>query len=383
MEEAKSSYKNDVVEDEEQFQDAFDEFPFYDCRDSFAERIEADADVSSSVSNFALNPKPSPASLRRRRFTSRNGSQRSISSTVSFDDDNYVDSGESLFRFSQKIKETEEKNGSFSREIGNIDGVKLNLSPGEVKDSEIEGFDEEIKEKSINGYSSNGQSEELFEDDSSLRETRDGDLSFLIILAGLLIKAIGFQFNLLISFVTFPIWAIYTSYMFVMDPFGVMKKGREYLIRKAMSVLRYLLGNSSALVYEWLKEHKYWLKFGLKFGWGLLWSIYVCVVLVALLMSAFVVSGILMNVVVEEPITIRENLNFDYTEKSPTAFVPITGCPETNCGVECSEKLDVVKFGGMRVIPRDHKLQVTVSLKLPESGYNRNLGIFQVFGQII
>ena len=32
----------------------------------------------------------------------------------------------------------------------------------------------------------------------------------------------------------------------------------------------------------------------------------------------------------------------------------------------------------MRAIPSNNKIKVTVSLTLPESDYNRNLGIFQV-----
>ncbi|KAL3520135.1 hypothetical protein ACH5RR_018284 [Cinchona calisaya] len=381
MDEAKSGNENDDVEEkEEEFHSASDEFQFYDCNESFS---ESDADVSSSLSVVTLDSKASPeksspASLRRRRFTSRNDSQKSLSSSVSFDA-NYVSSNsrEAMVRYSEKLKENEAKNAIFLPNSKKLDEINLNLSSGDVETGESEGFDEENKENST-VLDTNNERSENYEENLSSRETRDGDSSILIILAGLVIKAIGFQFNLLFSFLTIPVWAIYTSYMFIMDPFGFMRRGRGYLIQKAMRILSFFFGNVSAFVNEWFKEHKSFLKLGMKFGWGLLWSVYVCVVLVALLVSAFVVGGILMNVAVEEPIRIEEHLNFDYTEKSPSAFVPIIGCPGLDCSVECSEKLDIEKFGGMRVIPLDHKLQVTVSLILPESDYNRKLGIFQV-----
>ena len=93
----------------------------------------------------------------------------------------------------------------------------------------------------------------------------------------------------------------------------------------------------------------------------------------------FTISGVLMRYLVEEPLEIKENLNFDYTNSSPVAFVPIVSCAAVGCGVKCMEKIDIGKNVGSRVIPPDHKWQVTVSLTLPESEYNRNLGMFQVF----
>ncbi|EEF40133.1 conserved hypothetical protein [Ricinus communis] len=58
---------------------------------------------------------------------------------------------------------------------------------------------------------------------------------------------------------------------------------------------------------------------------------------------------------------------------SPAAFVPIMSCGGIACGVNCEEQ-----SLGPRIIPPNHKLQANIILTLPESGYNRNLGIFQV-----
>lgn len=378
MEEGKSSNENGYLErgKEEEFLDACDEFPFYDCVESPPGRIESDGDVESScVSGVTLDSKPSPEkpsppSLRRRRFTSRKDS-------VSFEKNN-VTSGDAMLRFSEKLRENGEEDGIFYRKLEKIDEIKHRLRSGKVENGESEGFDGESKANSMISYTNNERDEEHLEENSTLSGTRRRDSSFLIVLVGLVIRAVRFQFNLLFGFLTFPIWAIYTTCMFVMDPFGSVKRGREYLIQKALRILGNFFGNVSSFANEWFREHKSLLEWGLKFGWGLLWSVYVCVVLVVLLVSAFVVGCILMNAAVEEPVRIKKILNFDYTEKSPIAYVPIMGCPGPDCGIESSENFDVLKFDRMRVIPVDHKLQVTVSLTLPESDYNRNLGVFQV-----
>ncbi|XP_047966409.1 seipin-2-like isoform X2 [Salvia hispanica] len=130
-------------------------------------------------------------------------------------------------------------------------------------------------------------------------------------------------------------------------------------------------------VYEWLKEQRAIWKLGLKCGWGLLWSAYVCSVLLGLLVSAFVVGGVLIRMVVDEPIRMTRSLNFDYSEKSPVALVPIMSGVKMNVR-HFVEKPKILKAGESRVVPRDHGVHVTVSLTLPESEYNQRLGMFQV-----
>ncbi|KAL0363507.1 UNVERIFIED_CONTAM: Seipin-2 [Sesamum calycinum] len=107
-------------------------------------------------------------------------------------------------------------------------------------------------------------------------------------------------------------------------------------------------------------------------------DIYVCSVLVALLVSAFVMGGLLIRVVVEEPMRMKTSLNFDYTAKSPVAFVPITAFPELSHDIYHEEMPGLAMGSGSRAIPPYYKLQTAISLTLPESEYNQNLGIFQV-----
>ncbi|CAI9783778.1 unnamed protein product [Fraxinus pennsylvanica] len=333
-------------DDAEEFHDALDDFPFYDCVETFSEKIESDRSPLTS------NKSSPPSTLRRRRSTDHRPSSDTDTveyseprSSVSLED--YVNARNRKPTLSRKIKESERQfeNSEKMEPSGSVE-VKYILGNSESI------VNEEDKEK--NGEHSvvtdaNNERNDIVGDESNLRETHDTNSNLLLLIAGLVIKAIGFQVNLMVGFFMFPIWLIYYSCLFAINPFGVFRRARLHLIQKIIGIWTFICENVSPSVYEWLKEHKSMWKLGLKCGWGLLWSGYVCIVLTGLLISAFVIGGLLIKRVVEEPIRMKGSLNFDYTEKSPVAFLPITACPE-----------------------------VTVSLTLPESDYNQNLGIFQV-----
>ena len=109
-----------------------------------------------------------------------------------------------------------------------------------------------------------------------------------------------------------------------------------------------------------------------------MWSIYVCCVLFGLLISSFVFSGFVMKGLVEKPIQMREVLNFDYTKHSPVAYMPLMSCAGVVGKRGSENNVDVSKWVGEMVIPSKHKVQDAVLLRVPESGYNRHLGVFQV-----
>ncbi|KAF5736273.1 putative Adipose-regulatory protein [Tripterygium wilfordii] len=69
-------------------------------------------------------------------------------------------------------------------------------------------------------------------------------------------------------------------------------------------------------------------------------------------------SGFLVRNMVEEPVEIKEKLNFDYTKNSPVALVLIWSCPAVGFGVNCNENVTVLKNKGSWLIPVNHKLQV-------------------------
>ncbi|PIN06694.1 hypothetical protein CDL12_20757 [Handroanthus impetiginosus] len=376
MEDTKSNIQYDV---QEEFLDAFDDFPFYDCIETFSEPIDSNGDVSTSAGNS--NPYPrdkalSRAGLRRRRSSSHRKSSgddsmelSEPSSSVSLDD--YLNSRDKKIRLSQKVEEYEHKlENSGSLETGD----SLECPEGVLGGAKDEKNEEHSTVTDVN----DNTREDPPRDESNVRESEDTNSSLLLTLADLVIKSISLQSYLLFKLFLLPIWLGYYLYMLVFNPFGLLKGCREYLIQKMKRSLNLMCKIVSHFMYEWLKEHRAIWKLGMKCGWGLLWSAYVCAVLVGLFVSAFVMGGILIRLVVEDPIRMKRSLNFDYTEKSPVAFVPIIKHQGSSHDIYLGEKPEFVKAIGSRVIPPNSKLKVTVTLMLPESEYNRNLGIFQV-----
>ncbi|KAL8544713.1 hypothetical protein ACS0TY_005083 [Phlomoides rotata] len=95
---------------------------------------------------------------------------------------------------------------------------------------------------------------------------------------------------------------------------------------------------------------------------GLLAAAYVCMVLVVLMIVAGVVGVVLVRAWMEEPICVRESLQFDYTDAHPTALF---------------------SFGNRAVVPPAHTLYVSLLLLMPDSDYNRDVGIFQLSAELI
>ncbi|EOY27901.1 hypothetical protein QUC31_012736 [Theobroma cacao] len=345
------------ADEEDQFFDALDDFPFYDCL-TFDQSDPSTSDLSST--------------LRRRTFSSRGISSK--------------EPGDSLLEASTvggRLKtSSREPRYKLYREL------KANDNNFEITESARDGLNSAlvIEEKSdVESTVTTAKNDQLVD---GVRESADSgtELSeslspcsrLLLFIAGLVIKAIGFQLNLLISFITLPLSLLSCCYMFIIDPFQALRHGRAHLITKLLNLWNSTCGYFCPWMCEWLKDHKSIWNLLFRFGWGMLWATYVGCVLCGLLFTSLVISGIFMRYLVEEPMEIKEMLNFDYTKSSPVAFVPIVSCTSVGCGVKCMKKIDFGKNVGSRVIPPDHKLQVTVSLTLPESEYNRNLGMFQV-----
>ncbi|XP_057797644.1 seipin-2 isoform X1 [Salvia miltiorrhiza] len=355
MEETKSSAQFD--DDEDAFHDALDEFEFYDCRENFSDPIESNRD--ESISDPGPYPpledkSPPPAVLRRRRSRS--------SKKSSGDDSAKLGTPESVDKYLRERKVSLSR--KFEEYEKGLEDTKLALLRNEMSE----------EKSTITDANAAARVEE-----SNSRGSDDSNSSLLFTLAGIVIKPISFQIHLLVKIFTFTIRLAYYSYMIVFNPLGLLMAFRGYIIQQLKKIWNLMFGIVSEYVYEWLKEQRAIWKLGLKCGWGLLWSAYVCAVLVGLLMSAFVMGGVLIKVVVEEPIRMSRSLNFDYSEKSPVALVPIMSNVRMNQDVKhLVEKPEIMKSGRSRVVPRDHGVQVTVSLTLPESEYNQHLGIFQI-----
>ncbi|KAJ6292714.1 hypothetical protein OIU78_024820 [Salix suchowensis] len=354
------------------FFDALDDFPFHDG-------IVTDQPAHSTSTSTLSDPTPdtsSHVSEIRRRSISRRGFQDSpadsslISSDASVIDDPGTKSREKRIKLYLDLKGNEK----------NLDGAEPTRSildrveQRRVDYSAVGGVGEEEKEESTVTKANEDRVGDSIDSAGELNESTN----LLEFVAGLVIKAIGFQLNLFFYFITCPFWILFCFYMLVVDPFGAIRRGRGFIARKLVSLWNLVGGFFGSYIDDWLKEHKTILSLLMQFGWGLFWSCYVCVILCGLLVFSVMLSGLLMRYLVEEPIQIRQDLNFDYTENSPVAFVPVQSCGTATCGVDCKENFGDVKSLKTRAIPPNHKLQVSVLLTLPESEYNRNLGVFQI-----
>ncbi|XP_044950453.1 seipin-2-like [Hordeum vulgare subsp. vulgare] len=175
---------------------------------------------------------------------------------------------------------------------------------------------------------------------------------FLESLAMLVIKAVAFQVSALVACLVFPFRLMQWWYLFVTDPLGSAQRARDWALGVA--------GQATGAVNAWLGAGEGVARVVARLLWGSLWAMYVCMVLCALLAMAFTAGGLLVGKVVEEPVQVTENLNFDYTKPRPVAFVPVG-----------------------RLVPPHQRMQLEVLLTLPESDYNRRLGVFQVRAELL
>ncbi|KAL6655164.1 hypothetical protein ACP70R_005990 [Stipagrostis hirtigluma subsp. patula] len=171
-------------------------------------------------------------------------------------------------------------------------------------------------------------------------------------LAVLVIKAVVFQVGALISCLAFPVRLLQWWFLFVTDPLGLARRARAWALGVA--------GEAAGAVTARLGGGEGVARVAQRLVWGSLWAVYVCVVLCALLVMAFMGGGLLVGRIVEEPVQVTETLNFDYTKPSPVAFVPVP-----------------------RLVSPNQRMQLEVSLTLPESDYNRRLGVFQVKAEFL
>ncbi|XP_008799411.1 seipin-2-like [Phoenix dactylifera] len=202
----------------------------------------------------------------------------------------------------------------------------------------------------------------------------------LVSLAGFVIKAVFFQLGLLTRSITFPIWLMHCSFLLLTNPFGTLRRARDAIKERVLRVWKDLVEKVSPLVSESLGSQQGAGKLVARLAWGCFWSFYVCLVLSGLLMASFLGGSLFMGRVVEEPLQMMEELNFDYTKPTPDAFVPIGSC---NGGLGSGGKTGAWKSGGWRLVPPNHKLRLIISLTLPESDYNRKLGMFQVRAEFL
>ncbi|KAK7247213.1 hypothetical protein RIF29_42090 [Crotalaria pallida] len=358
-----SPFQNDDV-----FLDALDVCPFHHCSAAGHHRSPESSPSSSSTISHPDPPSPSPATtLRRRSIRRRSPVRDSTNHTNSDSDSNLINASRTSFR-TKPNREILKENENFPEKVRSFQTLPLPL-PNVVTE-------EKSEESTLTTAQNDAVPGDSAESSSQLTDSSSNSLDYI---TGLVIRLIVFQVKLFVFLMKLPVLSIFYFCMFFVNPFGTIKKGKAYFMGILGRAWGCVLGFIGPSLEGFFKDNKSMWNVAFRYGWGLLWSIYVCCILIALLVSSLVISGFLMKCLVEKPFRMRHVLNFDYTKQSPVAYVPIMSCAGVGVGQDL-EKGVVAASGwvGKGVIPARQKVQVTVSLVVPESGYNRNLGVFQI-----
>ncbi|KAL1207338.1 Seipin-3 [Cardamine amara subsp. amara] len=334
----------------DQFLDAPDEF-FYDC-------------FSTHYDSEFLNSSPA-ANLQLRRLAMDSNSSSSSTKLESFEKWSSVGNNDelSLGDFGRIEKEIENPPRD-GEEIDITDSGNSKIDQFREKGEDFEVIDSCMDTEKDIDVTDSGQDRVDPFTASSLNDERGEDYaepeptSTDWSMTGLVIRSIEFQVSLMVSFIKFPLWLIHSCLTFVLDPYRTLRRCRRYLVSLIVELCDLEL-----------KDDKAMLEVVRRLVWGLFWAVYVGIVMLALLVSAFMISSFVITHLAHEPLVIKESLNFDYTKNSPEAYVPITSC----AGMSCKESIKTGKIRGLK-----YRTEITVSMTLPESEYNRKLGMFQI-----
>ncbi|CAH2059434.1 unnamed protein product [Thlaspi arvense] len=351
-----SSSNSSSFEEDDGLVDAPDAF-FYDCFSSHYDSHRLNSSPGRNPSCFVMDTDPSPSSTTTSESSGAPSTVDKIDE-LSFEtvetDVHVIDSG------NDPIDPLPEKEKDFEATESCVDTEK-NMDVTDSGRHRVDPFHTESN--SMSGEKNSGNFTETTVNDAGpapqLRgEATSTDWSLLGSLTVLVIRSIEFQVSLMFSFIKFPPWLVHSCLNFVSDPYRTMRRGRRYLISKTVELCD--LG---------LKDDKPVLEVLRRLALGLFWAVYVGIMLFALLVSAFMISGFVMSLLAHEPVVIKESLNFDYTKNSPDAYVPISSC----AGIGCDSSIR-----GLTVNSPGHRTEISVSMTLPESEYNKKLGMFQV-----
>ncbi|KAJ3671946.1 hypothetical protein LUZ60_008025 [Juncus effusus] len=165
-------------------------------------------------------------------------------------------------------------------------------------------------------------------EEAAAKQVPAGNLLTLASPAGWLIEASVFNLEL-----------ISTSFLSLISPFSsLLAESQAFpsnLVKRVGSLLR-------------------------RITFGFVGAVYVFAILVTVLIVSLLIGVAVVRVWVDEPISMREVIYFDYTQKEPTAIVVLGGS------------------SAFKRIRPGHSINVMLDVILPESEYNRRLGIFQV-----
>ncbi|KAK3037788.1 hypothetical protein RJ639_030707 [Escallonia herrerae] len=110
-----------------------------------------------------------------------------------------------------------------------------------------------------------------------------------------------------------------------------------------------------------------------KLGFGFLAAAYVGLVLVFVMFLAVLLGVVSVQLWLEEPVFLRETLHFDYADEHPKAVFDFLG----GGGGGGFEGFRYGKRKRVMGVPVGHTFYVTLVLLMPESDFNREIGMFQ------
>ncbi|KAI5075816.1 hypothetical protein GOP47_0009892 [Adiantum capillus-veneris] len=210
----------------------------------------------------------------------------------------------------------------------------------------------------------------------------DQQRDFFFLCAGLVIQAVGFQLKSIVDVVTTVILLGYRAYFFACGLIDSLSQIKDWLHETRTKLLSHLLINkhrrSLALHMEKLETIKPLLIAGAKrMGWGCITAAYVLALLTALLFISLVFSyfAVFKGSSTQKPIHITKELYFDYTKPHPVASLDLLS-------FNIYPKSSNVSKGIKATHMPSFRYHFTVFLTIPESDYNRNLGIFQVTSEL-
>ncbi|CAI9090889.1 OLC1v1025766C1 [Oldenlandia corymbosa var. corymbosa] len=116
-----------------------------------------------------------------------------------------------------------------------------------------------------------------------------------------------------------------------------------------------------------------------KVVFGLLGAVYMCMVLMLLFVVAVILGVGLVQNWVDEPVFMKEKLHFDYSVIHPTAVLPFYG----DDGFGGHKHMVHYKSKQRLGVPVGHTFYFSLNFLVPESDYNREMGVFQVTTELI
>lgn len=204
-------------------------------------------------------------------------------------------------------------------------------------------------------------------------ESLEQQRSILFWFAGLVVQAIGFELKLSFQALSTLMLLCNYLYSFVSNPVGRILQVKGKFTEKNTQVLDHVTELSLGFR-ELLSSLQPVLKTGAKkMGFGFLTATYVFFTLSLLFVASFALSFFLVKSCIHEPIQIKKVLHFDYTKPHPVAsldLLPSMPSPKATSRSKAA------------TFP-ENKFRISLLLTLPESDYNRQLGIFQVTAELL